>query len=516
MLGENTFFLTEIAGKCRNRGKRFRPSCLFACLPHQSALLVLLSGFCSNSKSKQTRMGRDGDDAATCTPVSAFSFLAGVTMGTVNTLVMKVLFDTEVVGLDGQMTKFEKPVFMSLVMFLGMLLSLPGWWLYQRSLPKQDREDPTPMRVYLLLAVPATFDLVGTILAQIGLLYVTASLFMLVRCFVIVVTALLKVFVLGHNLAKHMWLGVVINFVSMMVVSAPAFMQPIAAGDRDPRIGIFFIALSCLVQGSQYVFEEKVMSVDGAPPMIVVGMEGFWGALLAIFVCWPLCYALPGPDKGSLENMWEAFYMLNNGFILSWLSVFFVSVALYNVFAVFITHLLNSIWHAILDNFRPVSVWGVDLAIYYLVSPAFGEKWESPGSWLQFAGMLILFFGTAVYNGSIPWLVWPDAQEVENLEEYYYKDEFPVYQRSPAMAHTPSSMASPYLMRSPLMTRQRKTSKQRAAHMAGPSYGSLNEGSYAEHSREDFGGFRKGFRTSILSQSHLGSSQDRPRFLSLS
>eukprot|EP00457_Paulinella_chromatophora_P006934 gb/GEZN01006954.1/.p1 GENE.gb/GEZN01006954.1/~~gb/GEZN01006954.1/.p1 ORF type:complete len:425 (-),score=74.93 gb/GEZN01006954.1/:264-1538(-) len=420
-------------------------------------------------------MGAGGpDEVATCTPVSAMSFLAGVTMGTVNTLVMKLLFDMQTVGVDGQMTKFEKPVFMALVMFAGMLLSLPGWWLYQRSLPKQDRDDPTPMRVYLLLAVPATFDLVGTILAQIGLLYVTASLFMLVRCFVIIVTALLKVFVLGHNLAKHMWLGVVINFVAMMVVSAPAFTQPFAEGERDPRIGIFFICLSCIVQGSQYVFEEKVMAVDGAAPMIVVGMEGFWGVLMAVIVCWPLCYYLPGPDKGSLENMHEAFFMLNDGTILVWMCVFFVSVAMYNVFAVFITHLLNSIWHAILDNFRPVAVWGVDLFIYYFVSQKFGERWVYPGSYLQLVGMIILFFGTAVYNGSVPCLIFSDAKEVEEKEIQNFREEVPSYARSPLIS-TPSSMASPYVFRSPLIAGKRKTSTSKA-RKEGVSYGSINKG----------------------------------------
>lgn len=30
------------------------------------------------------------------------------------------------------------------------------------------------------------------------------------------------------------------------------------AAHRDPRLGILFIVLSCVVQGTQYVFEEKV------------------------------------------------------------------------------------------------------------------------------------------------------------------------------------------------------------------------------------------------------------------
>ncbi len=38
-------------------------------------------------------------------------------------------------------------------------------------------------------------------------------------------------------------------------------------------MGIGFILLSCLVQGSQYVFEERVMAIDGLPPMWLIGLE---------------------------------------------------------------------------------------------------------------------------------------------------------------------------------------------------------------------------------------------------
>lgn len=38
-------------------------------------------------------------------------------------------------------------------------------------------------------------------------------------------------------------------------------------------MGVAFILLSCLVQGTQYVFEEKVMAVDGLPPMWLIGLE---------------------------------------------------------------------------------------------------------------------------------------------------------------------------------------------------------------------------------------------------
>lgn len=105
-------------------------------------------------------------------------------------------------------------------------------------------------------------------------------------------------------------------------------------------VGIFFILLSCIVQGmnafgagraegpsvcclftlagGQYVFEERVMSFNNAPPMVcfpfrsagsgccagrsqqlragqvVVGMEGVWGSLMMLFVVFPFAYYMPG------------------------------------------------------------------------------------------------------------------------------------------------------------------------------------------------------------------------------
>lgn len=50
-------------------------------------------------------------------------------------------------------------------------------------------------------------------------------------------------------------------------------------------------------------------------------------------------------------------------FLLYFLSIFF-----YNALAVLVTFMLNSVWHAILDNFRPITVWGTDLFIFYAVT----------------------------------------------------------------------------------------------------------------------------------------------------
>jgi hypothetical protein len=57
-----------------------------------------------------------------------------------------------------------------------------------------------------------------------------------------------------------------------------------------------------------------------------------------------------------------------------------------------------------LENFRPIAVWGTDLALFYLVTHgAFGEAWLGNASWLQVFGLFMLLSGTATYNASLKW-----------------------------------------------------------------------------------------------------------------
>ena len=41
--------------------------------------------------------------------------------------------------------------------------------------------------------------------------------------------------------------------------------------------------------------------------------------------------------------------------------------------AVYVTKYLSAIWHAILDNFRPITIWVLDLYIYYSLYPGTGN-----------------------------------------------------------------------------------------------------------------------------------------------
>lgn len=167
-------------------------------------------------------------------------------------------------------------------------------------------------------------------------------------------------------------------------------------------MGVSLVMLGAFVQSLQFVFEEQVMNMDesSVPPLLLIGMEGLWGTVLCLFVLYPLAYYLPGDDHGSFEDPFNTYAMFMNSPTIQWAFViYFFAIFGYNLFAILVTFLLNSIWHAILDNFRPISVWLTDLVIYYFITSSgdFGEPW-TPYSFIQLGGMFVLLYGTAIYN----------------------------------------------------------------------------------------------------------------------
>ncbi|EQC29411.1 hypothetical protein SDRG_12874 [Saprolegnia diclina VS20] len=385
-------------------------------------------------------------------------FTLGLLTGTGTTLMSKVMYNIDSIGSDGLLKKFEKPIFQTWLMFAAMIFALPIQYLYHMHLERQwhaaggkitgfKRPARVPIKTYFVLALPAAFDLIATYLANLGLLYVTVSVFQLMKCTVIIFVALLKVLVLKDHLRGYMWIGIAMNTAAAIMVGFTSFQDTDDQlnSTNNPGLGILMIVLSCFVQSAQYVFEEKLMGdgIDTAPPLIVVGMEGFWGLLFTSVIVYPIAYYLPGNDLGSYERFDDALTMLGNSQAAQIAAGIFVFVILgYNVFAVFVTFLLDSIWHAILDNFRPITVWGTDLLLFYVFTPGtFGEAWTI-WSWLELGGMLMLLLGTAVYNGSI------------QLPGHYYDEPVDGASGATTTIRTPLSMASSALTRSPMISKQ--------------------------------------------------------------
>jgi drug/metabolite transporter (DMT)-like permease len=268
-----------------------------------------------------------------------------------------------------------------------------------------------PAVVFLILpAFPlfdsfcSIFDVLATGFCMMGLRYLDVSIYQLLRGSGIIFVALMKQHVLGDKLYTFQWIGVFWNVVSVVLVGATAVLNSSEHETKDPReavLGVLLVLTGAFVQGLQYVFEEKVMADEEAavPPLLLIGMEGLWGTAICLLVLYPVAYYLPGDDHGSYEDPFNTWHMVTHSTTIqiAFVIYFFVIFG-YNLFAVLVTFLLNSVWHAILDNFRPITIWLTDLAIFYIITAGtFGEPW-TVWSWIQLMGMFVLLYGTSVYN----------------------------------------------------------------------------------------------------------------------
>lgn len=350
-------------------------------------------------------------------------FLLALIAGTGCSLTSKILLDMHSTGMTGEKETFSYPLFQTLGMFVGMTAALvvhaavinfkipfPGYKHKDKKSYNalnddlEEEDQPLPLWMYFILIIPAMFDLTATALCMYGLRHINVSIYQMLRGGAIIFVAILKHFVLRDKLKKFMWIGVLFNVLSIVLVGLTAVMssdqnENNTYANKDPMTGVILVLSGAFVQSLQYAFEEKVMSMDiGAPPLLLVGMEGLWGTLICVTILYPIAYFSPGEDHGSYENPFNTYAMIANSKAIQTMFIFyFFSILAYNILACLVTFMLNSVWHAILDNFRPITVWATSMYIYYEISNKFGEKWTSY-SWLQLLGMMVLLYGTAVYN----------------------------------------------------------------------------------------------------------------------
>lgn len=414
--------------------------------------------------------GGNSSSTTKCGVYEGIIFLLAIIFGTACSICSKTMMGLHGIGLDHiTVERFDKPIFQTLGMFVGMIFGLlmhilviyckipfPGYehdssitkdtisstngkstvatdgrrsneqdYLIPKSTINEITTSTTtpnnnssnvPIWMYFFLAIPSIFDLGATALCMMGLRHLDVSIYQLLRGSGIIFVALMKQHVLGDTLYKFQWVGVCYNVISVVLVGMTAILNTskdsdVATAPTDALLGVILVMAGAFVQALQFIFEEKVMTMEGAsaPPLLLIGMEGLWGTILCLFIVYPIAYYIPGDDHGSYEdpfNTWEM--IVQNPTIQYAFVIYFFTIFLYNVFAVLVTYALNSIWHAILDNFRPITVWCTNMLIYYAItneSGDFGEPW-TPYSYIQALGMVVLLYGTAIYNapnaGSIP------------------------------------------------------------------------------------------------------------------
>ena len=147
------------------------------------------------------------------------SFGIGIFFGSINSLVLKTMYQQNGLREDGTYGPFFKPWAMTAAMFLAMLLAFPAYFYLQRPKPMDEKQKPlianaeevqsngiTP-RLVFILSIPSIADLLGTVLQQIGLLFTTVSVFQMLKGSVMFFSAVMSVLFLDRKLVAFNWVG---------------------------------------------------------------------------------------------------------------------------------------------------------------------------------------------------------------------------------------------------------------------------------------------------------------------
>ncbi|KXJ24479.1 solute carrier family 35 member F6 [Exaiptasia diaphana] len=345
--------------------------------------------------------------------------------GSINTLSKKAQNDCSSKGLKdthgNEVHKFDHPWFQTGLMFIGETMCLIGLFFYRRRLRNNARKNlmdinrgssdgselsseltQQPRVFQWIFAFPTVCDLFGTTLGGIGLLYVNASVWQMLRGSIIIFTGILSKIFLKRKLWPIHWIGMIVTMFGLVLVGLSSVLRDNHQGSSQGEVilGIALILGGQCVSATQMIVEELFLKKRGYHPLQVVGMEGFFGIILMACLVLPVLYYIPGDQNNhSYENSIDALLMIKNDTKLLIMSLLYIcSISFYNFFGLSVTKSLTAVHRTLIDACRTIVVWAVDLFVHYVFHEGFGEAWDKKYGIFQVDGFLFLLLGTALYN----------------------------------------------------------------------------------------------------------------------
>lgn len=342
-------------------------------------------------------------------------------------------------GKDGKQELFQKPWFATLNMMLAMaivglidkMLRMRKTKLEAYSLPLLGGEIPaiaekkiddsaSHRRKVLMVAYPAAFDILASALTSMGMLYIPASVWQMLRGSCIVFASLMSLACLKRKMYVFNFIGLLLCVAGVAIVGVAQLLGSSngasqSSDSKNILLGITLVLCGQVVQASQLVCEEFLMKEVDLPPMQIVGWEGIWGTLMMFVIVYPVLWFIPGQDHGHGEDIVDTLAMIGNSHVLFALVViYFFSCATFNATGIAVTANLSAVHRMMLDASRTILIWIFGLWVYYCYdsTSSFGESWTQYSPW-QLVGFVVLVAGQAVYGEvlKLPGFDYPEPLE---------------------------------------------------------------------------------------------------------
>ncbi|CAI2372274.1 unnamed protein product [Moneuplotes crassus] len=304
-------------------------------------------------------------------------------------------------------SEFHHPFFQCLTMFLGEVCCMVfAFYSRYQDKKKYGSFDKTPeyieaeqkgMKVKynpLVLAIPMLCDSLASLTVMIGYIHIAASIAQMIGSFIVFVTAVEAIIFLKQKLYKHHYVGAFLVVFGIICVAYAAFSTENEVANGNTFIGVTAMIISAIMQGTQFVIEDKIVRTYYSDSFEFAGWEGIWGTLLCLIVL-PIFQFIPCEGElcsdGYIENSIFALQQIANSPRLIFLTIFTILIiCAYNGIGLLVTKMVSSPNRVILRQIKIVVIW-----IFFLIYPyEGGESFKI----IQLIGFAVLVFGVFLYN----------------------------------------------------------------------------------------------------------------------
>lgn len=345
--------------------------------------------------------------------------------GCANSILNKLQDNTCVENCDGppkEREHFEQPVFQTVQMFVAegccwlIYLFMKHFMSYKdyQTVPSSEEEtststdnsthpsQPPPLlsgKRLILLAGPAFFDICGTTLMNIGLLYVPVSIYQMIRGALVLFVGFMSIIFLKRKVTVVQWWGLTTVTFGVFIVGLSARYAAqnnkkiIAEGlEKTPwevTLGIFMVLFAQVFTASQFVVEEYILNKWSLAPIKVVSWEGTFGTGITVIGSMLIYTILHG--NTAMFNLLHALRQVFNSSTLFWAGIaIMISIASFNYCGLSVTKQLSATSRSTIDTCRTIGIWFVSFLL----------GWES-FQFLQLFGFGLLVYGTMMVNGVV-------------------------------------------------------------------------------------------------------------------
>uniref|UniRef100_K3WAH1 EamA domain-containing protein n=1 Tax=Globisporangium ultimum (strain ATCC 200006 / CBS 805.95 / DAOM BR144) TaxID=431595 RepID=K3WAH1_GLOUD len=281
-----------------------------------------------------------------------------------------------------------------------------------------EEKSAVSLKTMVAVALPSLLDLLQTVLANVGLLWISSSVFQMARGSVIIFSAIFSVRLMGKRLFAYHYMSILVVAISVVLVGwagvghgdAKSGEPPKSKADSDrdtwnALLGLGFIIAAQVLCALQIVVEEHMMVALNVSPMLLVGLEGLWGLVFYVILI-PVLTLTPASSTGFSKIWHEDFYdsfvkVGNSPTLVALILAYIVAVGTLNVTANYVTKHLSAVMRSIAETLRTLGVWMLSLFVYYVL------KWQDPNSageqwtlysWVELLGFVLMVYGTLAYK----------------------------------------------------------------------------------------------------------------------